>query len=300
MAKAEARVIPYPSMDPIAISVGPLVLPKPILGFTQLGPLAVRWYGLMYILGFLFGYQVLKKRVQESGLRVSTPLMMDFAFYIFLGVLVGGRVGYILFYNPMMFAGNPQEIVALWHGGMSFHGGLIGSILSGWVFCWQRGLSYYRMADALIPAIPIGLGLGRLGNFINGELWGRPTEASIAMIFPTDPLRLPRHPSQLYEFAMEGVLLFLLLWSLRKVKMPMGNLFWIFIAGYGLARVVGETFREPDAHLSFLFGNWATAGMVLSVPMFVGGLLMIALGYRTEWRKAHLAPPQEAAQLPGA
>lgn len=294
-------MIPYPNLDPIALQFGPLVFSKPIMGFTQLGPLAIRWYGLMYILGFIFGYLVLKKRVREANLRMDPALLMDFAFYIFLGVLVGGRIGYILFYNPVMFASNLREVVALWHGGMSFHGGLIGSILSGWIFCRQRGLSYYRMADALIPAIPIGLGLGRLGNFINGELWGRPTDASIAMVFPADPTHLPRHPSQLYEFAMEGVLLFILLWVLRNRKMPMGTLFWTFISGYGLARILGETFREPDAHLSYLLGNWATAGMILSLPMFLGGLVMIVLGYRTEWRRSPqgIAPTaSEEAALP--
>ncbi|MEB3223442.1 MAG: prolipoprotein diacylglyceryl transferase [Candidatus Sericytochromatia bacterium] len=241
---------------------------------VSLGPLHIRWYGMMYILGFLFGYLLLKKRNEETGLRLDKNVLMDFAFYLFVGVLLGGRVGYVLFYNPLVFLANPLEILAVHHGGMSFHGGLIGTILAGYVFCWQQGIHYYKMADAVIPAIPIGLGLGRLGNFINAELWGRPTDVQWAMVFPTDPAQLPRHPSQLYEFALEGVALFVVLMLLRRLQLAPGVLFWTFFTLYGLARITCEFFREPDAHLSFLFAN-VTAGMVLSVPMVVGGVVMV-------------------------
>ena len=266
-------MIPYPNINPVLI---------------QVGPLQVRWYGLMYILGFVIGYAILKKRAEEMNLNLDKTTLMDFAFYLFVGVLVGGRVGYILFYNPVYFATHPAEIFALWQGGMSFHGGLIGTILAGFLFCWQQKIDFYRMADAVIPAVPVGLGLGRLGNFINGELWGRPAEIPWAMVFPMDPTGLPRHPSQLYEFLMEGVLLFLILWLMRKRPMPSGTLFWLFICLYGFFRLVGELFREPDAHLAFLFPN-ITAGMILSLPMFLGGLIMIVVGY-TRWsRPAALA-----------
>jgi phosphatidylglycerol:prolipoprotein diacylglycerol transferase len=256
-------LIPYPNISPVLV---------------QLGPLQIRWYGLMYILGFALGYLVLKKRSAEMGLNLDKTVLMDFAFYLFVGVLVGGRVGYILFYNPVYFATHLNEVLALWNGGMSFHGGLIGTILAGFLFCWQHKIDFYKMADAVIPAVPIGLGLGRLGNFINGELWGRPSQSPWAMVFPLDPTQEPRHPSQLYEFAMEGLILFTVLWLLRKVPMPSGNLFWIFITLYGTFRLIGELFREPDAHLQFIMPN-ITAGMILSLPMVIIGLSMIALGY---------------------
>jgi phosphatidylglycerol:prolipoprotein diacylglycerol transferase len=277
-------VITYPQIDPVLIHAGPL---------------QIRWYGLMYIMAFMVGFQVLKKRSAETGLSFHQTVLMDFAFYLFVGVLAGGRIGYILFYNPVMFFKNPTEMAALWHGGMSFHGGLIGTILSGWFFCYQKKVSFYRLADCVIPAFPIGLGLGRLGNFINGELWGRPTNVPWAMIFPADPTGLPRHPSQLYEFTMEGIILFSIVWFGRKLNLPKGNLFWLFITFYGLFRIIGEQFREPDAQLMYLLPNVlpnVTAGMVLSLPMFLGGLIMFVLGFRSQWRRPEaLATPAEAA-----
>lgn len=256
-------MIPYPQISPTIIA---------------LGPLQVRWYGMMYILGFVFGYLLLKKRNEETHLHLDATILMDFAFYLFVGVLLGGRVGYILFYNPLMFAAHPLEIIQLWHGGMSFHGGMIGTILAGWFFCWQKGLSFYRMADTVMPAVPIGLALGRLGNFINGELWGRQTDVPWGMIFPGDPDGLVRHPSQLYELGMEGILLFTILFTMRRFNTPPGTLFWSFIMFYGMFRAFGEVFREPDAHLAFIFPG-ITAGMILCAPMIVGGLIMIVVGY---------------------
>jgi phosphatidylglycerol:prolipoprotein diacylglycerol transferase len=253
--KVRYAMIPYPQFSPTLIS---------------LGPLQIRWYGLMYILGFVAGFAILKKRAKETDLRLDADTLSDFAFYIFMGVLLGGRLGYVLFYNPLMFLMHPLEIFALWHGGMSFHGGLIGTIWGGLLFSYTRGIPFYRIADAVIPAIPIGLGLGRLGNFINGELWGRATDVSWAMQFPTDPLNLPRHPSQLYEFALEGVVLFLILWFMRTRNLPSGVLFWSFFGFYGTFRIIAEFFREPDAQLSFIMPN-ITAGMLLSVPMVVVG-----------------------------
>jgi phosphatidylglycerol:prolipoprotein diacylglycerol transferase len=278
-------VITYPQIDPVLIHAGPL---------------QIRWYGLMYILGFMIGYQILRKRSQEMSLNFDQTVLMDFAFYLFVGVLLGGRIGYILFYNPIMFFKNPTEMAALWHGGMSFHGGLIGTILSGWVFCYQKKVSFYRLADCVIPAIPVGLGLGRLGNFINGELWGRTTNVPWAMIFPADLSGQPRHPSQLYEFFMEGVLLFTILWVARRFNLPKGNMFWLFITFYGLFRLIGEQFREPDAQLMYLLPNMlpnVTAGMVLSAPMFLGGLVMFVLGYQSRWRQPDAAPATAEAAV---
>jgi phosphatidylglycerol:prolipoprotein diacylglycerol transferase len=270
-------LIQYPNISPVLV---------------QLGPLQIRWYGLMYIIGFALGYLVLKKRAQEMNLNLDKTVLMDFAFYIFVGVLVGGRIGYILFYNPLYFATHLTEVLALWQGGMSFHGGLIGSILAGFFFCWQQKIDFYKMADAVIPAVPIGLGLGRLGNFINGELWGRQSDVPWAMVFPMDPDQVPRHPSQLYEFAMEGVVLFTVLWLLRKLPLPKGTLFWVFITLYGAFRTIAEAFREPDVHLAFIFPN-ITAGMVLSLPMVVIGVIMIVRGFARE--RGTAASPLQAS-----
>ena len=253
----------HPDIDPVAV---------------HLGPLAVHWYGLMYLLGFWGGWGLLIKRGQSRHMPMGREAINDLVFYIVMGVILGGRLGYILFYNLKDYLAHPLEILAVWHGGMSFHGGLIGTIVAGWYYCRKHRLKFMEMADIVMVAVPLGLGLGRLGNFINAELWGRPTSVPWAMVFPTDPMGLPRHPSQLYEFGMEGLILFAVLWGLRKKPMPQGTLFWIFITLYGCFRIISELFREPDAHLSFIFPG-ISAGMILSIPMVLGGLAMIALGY---------------------
>ena len=246
----------------------------------QIGPFALRWYGLMYVLGFAIGSRILRKRLAEEGLALDNQAVSDFVFYLFAGVILGGRFGYVLFYNLPFFVAHPVEIPAIWHGGMSFHGGLVGTLVAGYVFCRRRGVPFFQLADAVTPAVPVGLGLGRLGNFINGELWGRATSAPWAMVFPGDPSGIPRHPSQLYEFAMEGVLLFTVLWAFRRLNLPTGALFWIFITGYGVCRIIGEQFREPDPQLSFILPH-ITAGMILSLPMFLVGLAMLLVTLRT-------------------
>lgn len=253
-------MIPYPHFDPIAV---------------QLGPLPVRWYGLMYVLGFAFGSVVLRRRAKELGLSLDKETLGDLLTFLFMGVILGGRLGYVLFYNLPHFATHPAEIVAVWSGGMSFHGGFIGTLVAGFIFCRRRGLPFFQLADAVAPAVPIGLGLGRLGNFINGELWGRTADIPWAMTFPLDPTGLPRHPSQLYEFTMEGVLLFTLLWTLRKRPMASGGLFWAFIGLYGVFRFIGEQFREPDIQLSYILPH-VTMGMILSLPMILIGAVCFA------------------------
>ena len=267
-------MIPYPAIDPVAV---------------KLGPLQVRWYGLAYIAGFTLGYLILKKRLQETGLRLEGTLPGDFIVTLIFGVLVGARLGYVLFYNPIHYYLHPDQIFAIWSGGLSFHGGLIGAILAGFYFCWKHQIDFHRLADTGVVAAPIALGLGRLGNFINGELWGRASDVPWAMVFPADPTGLPRHPSQLYEFFLEGVVITLVLWAVRNRPMPRGTLFWLFITLYGAFRIVGETFREPDAHLAFLFPG-ITAGMLLSVPMVLIGLWRIAVGYRG-WQAEPIKQP---------
>jgi phosphatidylglycerol:prolipoprotein diacylglycerol transferase len=265
-------MIPYPAIDPIAI---------------RLGPLSVRWYGLAYIAGFTLGYFILKKRLQETGLKLEGTLPGDFIMTLVFGVLIGARVGYVLFYNPAYYYLHPDQALAFWSGGLSFHGGLIGAILAGFYFCWKHKIDFHRLADTGVVAAPIALGLGRLGNFINGELWGRQSDAPWAMIFPADPTGLPRHPSQLYEFFLEGVVLTAILWAVRNRPMPKGTLFWLFITLYGVFRIFGELFREPDAHLAFILPG-ITAGMLLSVPMIAVGLWRIAVGYQA-WKKPQAA-----------
>jgi phosphatidylglycerol:prolipoprotein diacylglycerol transferase len=257
-------VIPYPHFDPVAI---------------HLGPLTIRWYALAYIGGFTAAYFVLKKRSEETGLQLSEAMAGDLITYLIFGVLLGARLGYVLFYNPIYYLTHPAEIIAVWSGGMSFHGGLVGAILAGFMFCWKFKVDFLHAADTAIPAAPIALALGRLGNFINGELWGREAASPWAMVFPADPTGLPRHPSQLYEFVLEGVILGLTLWLLRNKPMPRGNLFWLFITLYGCFRIISECFREPDAQLSFIFPG-ITAGMLLSAPMIAIGLWRMIVGYR--------------------
>jgi phosphatidylglycerol:prolipoprotein diacylglycerol transferase len=257
-------MIPYPHFDPVAI---------------HLGPLSVRWYGLAYIAGFTVTYLVLKKRLKELNIHLPEAMPGDFIMALVFGVLVGARLGYVLFYNPIHYYLHPAEIIAVWSGGMSFHGGFIGATLGGFYFCWKHKLDYLRMADIGVLAAPIALGLGRLGNFINGELWGRQSDSPWAMIFPADPTGLPRHPSQLYEFFLEGVVIALILWTIRNRPMPKGTLYWTFIVLYGCFRTISELFREPDAQLSFLIPG-ITAGMLLSLPMIVIGLWRIAVGYK--------------------
>ncbi|MEB3198820.1 MAG: prolipoprotein diacylglyceryl transferase [Candidatus Sericytochromatia bacterium] len=260
------------------------MIPYPQIGpdIVALGPIHIRWYGMSYLMGFFLGYLLLKKRNVETGLKLDQELLADFAFYIFLGVILGGRLGYVLFYHPMLYLTHPEEILYIFRGGMSFHGGMIGTWIAGYLFCKKHGIHFYRLADAVIPAIPIGLGLGRLGNFINGELWGRPTDVPWAMVFPMDPTGLPRHPSQLYEFGLEGVLIFTILMAMRRLPLPPGFLFWSFVTLYAMARITSEFFREPDAHLAFLFSQ-ITAGMLLSLPMLVVGIVMlVVLGWRKD------------------
>jgi phosphatidylglycerol---prolipoprotein diacylglyceryl transferase len=250
---------------------------------VQIGPVKIHWYGVMYILAFTLGGYLLQFRAKETHLDLSKETLSDFVFYLFLGVLLGGRLGYILFYDPIRYFSHFDQIIRVWEGGMSFHGGFIGTLVAGLIFCYKNKLDFYKLADTVLPAIPLGLGLGRLGNFINGELYGRAADVPWSMIFPMDPYHIPRHPSQLYELGLEGILLFSMVWMLRKRALPSGAMFWLFIAGYGLCRIFGEFFREPDAQLSFLFPN-TTAGMILSMPMFLIGGFMFIQRYQS-WSK---------------
>ena len=245
--------------------------------FLRLGPLEFRWYGLMYIIGFLAAYFIIKSQVKRRGIGLSTDAVADIVFFIAMGIVLGGRSGYILFYNLSWYLANPLKVFAVWEGGMSFHGGFLGAIIAAAFVSRKNGLDFFQMADIVALTAPVGLGLGRLGNFINGELYGRVTKHSFGVLFPGGG-PLPRHPSQLYEALLEGVLLFSILWGLSCRKIPKGTVSWSFVAGYGLFRFIVEFFREPDQQLGFLWGG-ATMGQLLSLPMFAVGVIMIMRGY---------------------
>lgn len=249
----------------------------------QLGPFGIHWYGLMYLVGFFGGlwlgqWQVkrLKALDANSPWRAQDP--DDMLFYIALGVVFGGRLGYVLFYQPAYFWQHPLEIVALWQGGMSFHGGFIGVMLAMALFARRRGVRWLQLMDFVAPLVPIGLGAGRLGNFINGELWGRPTQADWGMVFPAVD-RLARHPSQLYEMLLEGVVLFILLWTFAGKKRPIGAVSALFLLGYGSARFLVEFTREPDSFLGLL-SLGLSMGQWLCLPMVLVGVLMMRWAYR--------------------
>jgi phosphatidylglycerol:prolipoprotein diacylglycerol transferase len=262
--------LPFPTIDPVLISVGPF---------------AVRWYALAYIFGILLGWLYARAIIRNESLWGGpAPLTKldfdDFVLWVTLGVILGGRIGYVLFYNALYFAENPWEAMQVWKGGMSFHGGFLGVVATVILFARARGIPILSLGDISGAVAPIGLLLGRIANFINAELWGRPADVPWAVVFPgAGPL--PRHPSQLYEAALEGLVLFVVLAVLIRtgaLKRP-GLIFGTFCVGYGLARSAAEFFREPDAQLGFLWGG-LTMGMLLSLPMIIAGVALIANALR--------------------
>lgn len=259
----------HPGWDPIAF---------------QIGPVAVRWYGLMYLLAFLLFYLFGRWRLAHSWYGKRTGLtakdLEDLLFYGVLGVIVGGRLGYVLFYKPGDFLANPLSIFAVWTGGMSFHGGLIGVIVALAWFARRRGVPYLDIGDFVAPLVPLGLAAGRFANFINGELWGRVTDLPWAMVFPQAHDNLPRHPSQLYQMAGEGLLLFVVLWWFSSRPRPRGAVSGLFLIGYGLLRFLAEFAREPDAFLGKVLGPF-TMGQLLCVPMLIAGVWLLSASYRT-------------------
>ena len=259
-------VIPYPSIDPVLF---------------QLGPLVIRWYALAYIGGLLLGWWYMRALAAQSPVAAERDEVDDFLVWATLGVVFGGRLGYVLFYNPGFYLDNPSLIFAVWRGGMSFHGGLLGVAAAAALFAHRRGIRLLPFADLLACIAPIGLFLGRIANFINGELFGRVSEAPWAMIFPRGGPN-PRHPSQLYEAGMEGAVLFVVLFFLRRreaVRRRAGLLTGVFLAGYGVARTIAELFRQPDIHLGFLSGG-TTMGQWLSAPMLAAGVYLMVRARR--------------------
>ncbi|MBY4676888.1 prolipoprotein diacylglyceryl transferase [Marinobacterium arenosum] len=257
-------------IDPIAIS---------------LGPLQVHWYGLMYLIGFAAAWWLGNRRAAQPGSGWTADMISDLVFWGALGAVLGGRFGYVLFYNFDQFLEDPLWLFAVWEGGMSFHGGLLGVLLVLLLFGRKYNKSFLEMGDFAAPLVPIGLGAGRLGNFIGGELWGRSTDLPWGVIFPRAPDALPRHPSQLYEFALEGVLMFALLWWYSSKPRPRAAVSGLFLLLYGLFRSLVELVREPDAHIGFIAFGWLTKGQLLSLPMVLLGGLMLWWAYRRDARR---------------
>ncbi|MCG6872620.1 MAG: prolipoprotein diacylglyceryl transferase [Gammaproteobacteria bacterium] len=247
----------------------------------SIGPIHVYWYGLMYLVGFIAGWWLGVRRADAGRHGWSREEVGDLVSYVVLGIILGGRLGYVLFYKPAEYFADPLAIFRLWEGGMSFHGGLLGGIVALALFARSRGRSLLQVGDFVAPLVPVGLGAGRLGNFINQELWGRATDVPWAVLFPAEGLNaIPRHPSQLYEAGLEGVLLFVVLWWVSARPRPTGLVSGVFLTGYALVRMFVEFFREPDAYLGYLAFDWLTMGQLLSLPMLIVGLLLCGLAMR--------------------
>ncbi|MBF0141380.1 MAG: prolipoprotein diacylglyceryl transferase [Magnetococcales bacterium] len=254
----------HPEFDPVVFSIGPL---------------AIRWYGVMYSLAFLLGWPLLKIQARRMALQLTQDELGDLTMWILGGVLLGGRLGYILFYQFSYYWDHPLAVFKIWEGGMAFHGGLLGVAVAICYFAHKKKIPCLSLGDLVSPVVPVGLLLGRIGNFINGELWGRTTDVAWGMLFPHGGGPLPRHPSQLYEAALEGVVLFALLWWLGKKMHQPGALFGIFLIGYGAARFFVEFYREPDPQLGLL-SLGLSMGQWLCVPMIVAGVTLFSLSRR--------------------
>lgn len=252
-------MIVHPNFDPVAISIGPL---------------QIHWYGLMYLLGFATGLLLGRYRASRPGSGWNPDEIMDVLFYIAMGVIIGGRLGYVVFYNLSFYIQHPLSVIAIWDGGMSFHGGLIGVTVGMWLYGRKTGRGLFQMADFMSPLVPTALFFGRIGNFVNQELWGRVTDVPWAVLFQTAPGG-PRHPSQLYEAGLEGLLLFVIVWCYSAKPRAPGRVAGLFLAGYGLFRFLVEFVREPDAHLGPVLLDWVSMGQLLSLPMFLFGMYLL-------------------------
>jgi phosphatidylglycerol:prolipoprotein diacylglycerol transferase len=259
----------YPEIDPIALSIGPL---------------AIRWYALSYLVGIGLVWWVLTRRVRRRSLAWTSEQLSDLAFYAVLGVILGGRMGYMLFYKAGTLIDDPLSLFKIWQGGMSFHGGMLGVLVAMYLYGRSQQRHFFEVTDFIAPAIPLALGSGRIGNFINGELPGRLTDVSWAVIFPGEVLG--RHPSSLYQSLLEGPVLFAILWWFSSTSRPMMAVSGLFLIGYGSLRFVSEFFRLPDSHIGFVALDWVSMGQVLSLPM-----VLIGVGFMTY---SYLARPETA------
>ncbi|MBE8214868.1 MAG: prolipoprotein diacylglyceryl transferase [Endozoicomonadaceae bacterium] len=256
-------MIHYPQINPI---------------FYQIGPVQIHWYGIMYLLGILIAWLLGRYRIKKHH-QLNNIQWNDMIFYACIGMILGGRLGYILFYQSLFYFENPIQILAIHKGGMSFHGGFLGVGLALLYYSRIHKLSFLKLTDFITPLIPLAIGLGRLGNFINGELWGRITTIPWAMMFPDDPKQALRHPSQLYEMFFEGIFLFITLWIFSARKKPTGSVSAFFILGYALSRFFIEFYREPDSHLGLIYYS-LTQGQLLTIPMIGFGVLLLYYSYK--------------------
>ncbi len=270
----------YPDFDPVAL---------------QIGPLAIRWYGLTYLVGFLAGWWLGRRRARQPSAVINANQVDDLLFYVALGVILGGRIGYMLFYSFDSWLNDPLQLLRVWEGGMSFHGGFLGVLVGIWWYGRRNGKRFFALTDFIAPLVPLGLLAGRIGNFINGELWGAPGEVLWAMRVSCathpglcfDKLQLgasaawtpPLHPTQLYEALLEGVVLFLVLWWFSARPRPTMAVSGLFLIGYGLFRFLVEFWRLPDAHIGYLAYGWVTMGQLLSLPMVLGGIVLLTIAY---------------------
>ena len=272
-------MLTYPDIDPVAV---------------QLGPLKVHWYGLMYLIGFVLGWVLGRWRASRPGSRWTGAMVDDLVFFVVVGVVAGGRLGYMLFYGYDQILANPLNILKVWEGGMSFHGGLIGVVIGVWLFGRKHGLTFFQVSDFVAPLVPPGILAGRIGNFLNGELWGHASGVPWAMQLPCarfpehcvglpagTELSLPLHPSQLYEAGLEGLVLFALLWWFSSRPRPRMAVSGMFLVLYAIFRFSVELVRQPDAHIGYLAFDWLTMGQLLSLPMLLAGALMLVLAYRS-------------------
>lgn len=255
----------HPNFDPVAL---------------DLGPVQIHWYGLTYLIAFYGCWWLAIQRGKARHMPFAAPAVSDLLFFVALGVILGGRIGYTLFYNLPNFLADPIEIFRIWKGGMSFHGGLLGVAVAVWWYARSRKLTFFYVMDFVAIVVPFGLLMGRIGNFINAELWGAPSSLPWAMVFPTDPEGVPRHPSMLYEAFLEGVVMLAILWWFTSRPRPAASVCGLFMVLYGVFRSLIELVRVPDAHIGYLAGGWVTMGMVLCVPMMLGGALLMAWAYR--------------------
>ena len=260
-------MLAYPAINPVALD----------LGFVQ-----IHWYGLMYLIGIGGAWWLAARRLAAFDPRWTRDTLSDLVFWVAMGVILGGRLGYVLFYDLSSYLANPALILQVWKGGMSFHGGFIGVLLATAWFARRQGKTFFELMDFIAPLVPIGLGAGRIGNFINAELWGKASDVPWAMIFPTDPQQLARHPSQLYQFALEGVALFLILWLYSRKPRPTMAVSGMFALFYGIFRFIVEFVRVPDAQLGYLAFGWVTMGQILCIPMILGGLFLIWWAYHRD------------------
>lgn len=258
-------MIDYPNIDPVAF---------------EFGPLQVRWYGLMYIIGFVMAWILARYRSGKPGSGWSRAELPDLITFCALGVIIGARLGYMVFYDFSTLISRPWEIVMIWRGGMSFHGGMIGVIFCLYLYARRTRRPFFAVTDFVAPLAPLGLMFGRIGNFINGELWGRPTDVPWAMVFP-DPAAgyIPRHPSQLYQSFFEGLVLFIILWAFSSRTRPRMAVSGLFCLGAGFFRFTTEFFREPDAHMGYILLDWMTMGQILSIPLMILGAVLLFFAY---------------------